>query len=460
MRNKVLLVFPPYTRQALSDYQPIGISCIASAILNKCSQLDVKLLDYTVEKFSPGLYRKELQDFRPEIVGISVLTLNYPSGRLLAQLTRDFNPTILIIMGGVHATMKPEKCLNYCDIVVRGEGEETFYEIVQGNEWKGIKGISYWKDGEIVHNEKRERIENLDELPLPAHHLFKMKKYRAFPAWGIMGSRGCPYNCIFCASPQMWGRIIRFRSPLSIVDEIEYLHQEFGIQHITFFDDTINIPQQRAIEICNETIKRKLHKKMSFECQLRANKQLISVELFKKLKEANFVTIGIGIESGSERILQSMKKSLTLDEAREAIKMARRVGIKEVKGFFMVGNWDETIRDIFRTWRFILSNNTQPAFSICTPFPGTSFYYLLKDQGYMVNDPDWTNLNQTTPIVRTNKMSRFSIFAVFVLSILLQFAFSFSRGGNAKHTALRMIYHTLDIVKLGIARLTKLSREV
>lgn len=457
MKDRILLVFPPYTREALSDYQPIGISYIASYILNKCPQLDIRLIDFTVEKFSIEGWRQELRDFKPEVVGISVLTLNYLGGRFLAQLTRDFDPTILTVMGGVHATMKLEECLNYCDIVVRGEGEEAFYEIIQGNEWESIKGISYCKDTEIVHNEQRKRIENLDDLPFPAHHLFKMGKYKAFPAWGIMGSRGCPYNCIFCCSPQMWGRIVRFRSPVNIINEVEYLHQEFGVQHITFFDDTINIPRQRAIQICNEIIKRNLHKKMSFECMVRANRQLTSPQLFQKLEAANFTNVGLGIESGSKRILKSIEKSLTPDEARETIKMAQRSNINRLKGFYMVGNWDETIRDVFRTWRFVLSNNIQPAFSICTPFPGTSFYHLLKDQGYMVNDPDWTNLNQATPIVRTNRMSRFSIFTVFVLSILLQFALSFTRGRNAKHTALRMIYYTLDIVKLAIARLAKLS---
>ena len=439
----------------MSAYQPIGISCVASYILDKIPGLEVRLLDFTVEKFSPGLYRKQLQDFRPGIVGISIITLNSAGGRQIAELTREYDPAILTVVGGVHATMRPEECLSYGDIAVRGEGEETFYEIVQGKELGSIKGISYQKEGNIIHNAPRERIENLDNLPFAAHHLFQMERYKAFPAWGIMASRGCPFDCIFCCSPKMWGRIVKFRSSSSVVNEMEYLHREFGVKHINFFDDAINVSQPWLIDVCEEIVRRGLHKEMSFSGMLRADKKLVSPELLQKLGETNFISVGLGIESGSAGILKSINKLLTLDDARNAIKMIRNSDIKRLKGFFMVGNWDETMGDIFNTWRFVLSNNIQPAFSICTPFPGTRFYDLLKERGYMVNDPDWSNFNQYTPIVRTNKMSKSGIFALFCFSILLQLVFSFTRGRNAGHTALKIVYHSLDVVKVSVARLTK-----
>lgn len=445
MKNRALLVFPSYIREAASDSQPIGISYIASYLLNKWPRLDLKLIDYTVGKFSPELYQKELRDFGPEIVGISVLTLNYPSGRLLAQLTKDVNPAILTIMGGVHASVRPEECLEHCDIVVRGEGEETFNEIVQDNELGSIKGISYRKDGVVVHNEAREHLKNLDVLPFPAHHLFDMEKYRSFLGWGVMGSRGCPYKCIFCSSPQTWGNT-RARSTQSIVDEIELLNSKFGVQRVTFFDDTLNIPQRRATELCDEIVNRGLHRKMSFICQMRVNRQFVSLELFQKMKEANFVRVDFGIESGSERVLKSIRKSLTPDEARQAIRMARKAGIDRVIGYFMVGNWGETIWDVFKTWRFILSANMEPGFSICTPFPGTEFYRRMKENGYIGDEPDWANFNMATPIARTDKMSKLSIFMVYILSILLQLAFAFIRGGRPLHTLSRMITYAVDTI--------------
>lgn len=444
--NRVLLVFPPHTRQALAGYQPIGLSYIASYIMHKEPEADVKLIDFAVEEFSANRWTQELRDFEPEIVGISVLTLNYPHAKLIAELTRKFNRSILISMGGVHATANPEDCLNYCDVVVRGEGEETFLEILQEHKWATIKGISYRKEGNSIHNELRPRIKDLDELPFPAYHLFKMERYAAPQGWGIMGARGCPYNCIFCCSPRMWNRIIKFRSANNIVDEIEYLHNKFGIQHINFFDDTINIPQRRAFDICDEIIRRGLNKRVRFECMIRANRQCVSLKLFTKMREANFVQIGVGIESGSQKVLNSIEKSLTPSEAREAVKLAHKSGISQVKGFFMVGNRDEQIRDVLKTWRFVLLNNVQPAFSICTPFPGSNLYQMLKEEGHINGELDWGNFNQSTPLLRTNKMSRLSIFTVYIFSILLQLVFSFTRGKNARHTVSRIVAYAWDMI--------------
>ena len=227
----------------------------------------------------------------------------------------------------------PEECLKYCDIVVRGEGEETLYEIVRGHSLDTIEGISYWRDGKVFNNEKRDLIKKLDDLPFPAHHLFDMKKYKEFPWWGIMGSRGCPFKCIFCYSPQMWG-YLRTRSAKNIVDEIEYLHNNFGIRGVSLFDDIINIPQRRALELCDEIIKRDLYEKMEFACQIRADKRFTSMELFWKLKEANFTHVNFGVESGSKRVLKQIRKDLNLKEVRETIKMARKAKIKEIKTDF------------------------------------------------------------------------------------------------------------------------------
>jgi radical SAM superfamily enzyme YgiQ (UPF0313 family) len=450
MKNRILLVYPPSAREALSGFQPIGLSYIASYILSKSPEISVKIIDYSVERFSTEGWRQELRNFEPEVVGISVLTLNYPSGRLMSELVKDFDPGILTVMGGVHATMEPEQCLEHCDIVVRGEGEVTFQEVVHGHKLDAIRGVSYWRDGRIVHNEQRERINNLDALPFPEHSLFQIDSYsyKGTTSWGIMGSRGCPYKCAFCCSPRMWGSATRFRSTTNIVDEIEYLYNEFHIQNIVFFDDTLNISQRRTIEICEKIIKRGFHKKVSFECQLRVNKQLVSPELFQKMKEANFVSIDFGIESASARVLKSIGKSLTPDEAKRAIRMARKAGIKSVKGYFIVGNWGETIWDVFKTWRFVLSTNVEPAFSICTPFPGTEFYQRLKENGYLSDEPDWAGFNQTTPIARTDKMSKPSIFVVYIFSILLQLVLALIRGGRPIHTLSRMVAYTLDKLRL------------
>jgi radical SAM superfamily enzyme YgiQ (UPF0313 family) len=287
----------------------------------------------------------------------------------------------------------------------------------------------------IVHNNGRERIQDLDSLPAPPYHLFHMRKYKQFPGWGIMGSRGCPYDCIFCASPKLWGRVIKFRSPKNLVDEIQYLHDEFGIQYIIFQDDAINMSQTRAFEICNEIIRRDLHKKVSFECQTRANRACVSLDLFRKMREANFVHITFGVESGSDKVLKSLQKSLTVNEAREAIKMARQAGIPTVTGFFMVGNWGETIWDVAKTWYFVFSNNVDMVLTVCTPLPGTKFDSLLKRQSYITDEIDWENVNWITPLNRTDKMPRWCIYLLYYLTVLFVHLPSSLLRGRKKKTS-------------------------
>lgn len=442
MTSRVMLVSPPFykpysakgNKQVQADSAPLGLGYIASYILHEAPRLEVKITDFGVEAFSPDRWRQELEVFKPQVVGLSILTLGYSQAMVLAKLAKEFDPGILTVAGGPHATLEPEQCLNHCDIVVRGEGERSFYEILQGQDLDTIQGISYRRDGKIVHNKERERIQDLDSLPSPAYHLFHMEKYRQFPGWGIMGSRGCPYDCIFCASPKLWGRVIKFRSPQNLVDEIQYLHDEFGIQYIIFQDDAINMSRTRAFEICDEIIRRDLHKKVSFECQTRANRACVSLDLFRKMREANFVHFTFGVESGSDKVLKSLQKSLTVNEAREAIKMARQAGIPTVTGFFMVGNWGETIWDVAKTWYFVFSNNVDMVLTVCTPLPGTKFDSLLKRQSYITDEIDWENVNWITPLNRTDKMPRWCIYLLYYLTVIFVHLPSSLLRGRKKKT--------------------------
>ncbi len=449
-RRRVLLVFPPHAVEARAGYHPVGIAYIAAYILRAHPEIEVKLIDYTVEEFSPERWQKELRDFAPEAVLLSVLTLNYPLGRLIADMTRQHRPETLVVMGGIHATAMYQECLEHCDIVVRGEGEITVGEILAGREWSEIRGICYKRDDRVVINPPRPRIEQLDELPVPAHHLLKMRDYGDFPNWGIIGSRGCPYQCTFCGSPQMWGHALKSRSADNIVDEIEDLHDNFGVRGIFFHDDTINVPQHRAIEICDRIVGRGLHRKMHFECQIRANARCVSPGLFHRMKEAGFTEVGIGIESASPNVLKSMRKSLTPPEAAAAIDMANRAGLR-TKGFFMIGNWDEGVGDILKTWRFVLANKVQPAFSICTPLPGTTIYRRFEENGYL-RDVDWANFNQLTALTRSNRLPRLGILALYAASAMLQLFLGFRRGHNARYLISRMAAHAGNMISRRLAK--------
>lgn len=427
---KILLVIPkPMCRTTLNytdtkiginhmarlDYAPSGIAYVASYLLFHNKDIDVKIIDFGINDFSDQIYTQELQDFRPDIVGISISTIHYFSAVQISNLTRKFSPKILIVVGGPHATARPKDCLVWCDIVVRGEGELTFNDIVQRRILSCIKGISYKYDGKILHNPPRERIKNLDELPLPAYHLLKIKNYSRYPTISIVGSRGCPYNCTFCFSPIMWEKRMTMRSPRNIVDEIEFLHDTYGCNGIIFHDDTLNIPLERGIQICNELIRRGLNKDMHFECQLRMNRQFISHDLFKKMKDANFTKVMFGIESGSRKVLDMMNKSLSIEEIKVAIEMSKKEGLM-TEGFFMIGNYGEGILDILKTCKLIIKTKLdKPAFAIAVPFPETGFYNLLKKEGYIRNELDWSYANARVSLVRTDKFSRRDIYLLFRL---------------------------------------------
>jgi len=463
MISKVMLVSPPYykpysareNRQIQADSAPLGLGYIASYILEKMPEIEVKIIDYGVETFSPERWKQELQAFKPQVVGLSVLTLGYKQATNLAKLAREFDPTILTVAGGPHATVEPEQCLEHCDIAVRGEGEQSFCKILQGQDEDTIQGISYHRFGAIIHHNGNDRIQNLDSLPFPATHLLQVKKYKEFPGWGITGSRGCPYNCIFCASPRLWGHTIKFRSAKNVADEIEYLHDNFGVQHVIFQDDALNYSQARAFEMCNEIINRGLHKKMTFECQARANKACVSLEMFERMREANFVNVTFGLESGSNKVLKSLQKSLTVGESKRAIKLARQANIPTVTGFFMIGNWGETVWDVMKTWWFVLRNNVDMVLTVCTPLPGTKFNYLLKERSYLNSNSDWESVNWITPLNRTDKMSRRYIQLLYYLTVLfIHLPSCLLRGkrGKARDLVSNIIGYVYNRVKLPVRR--------
>ena len=436
MAKRVLLVWPSYKPQ-YRGWPPYGIGYIASYLAAREPGVRVKVIDFDMEQYSVEGWQSELIRYEPDIVGISILMLNAGHGMQLAQLAKKMNPRITTVIGGVSASLFPRECLKSCDIVVRGEGEETFHEIVQGHDLDAIKGISYARDGRVFETPARDGMRNLDSLPFPFIDLFDMERYlgRGLRSGAVLGSRGCPYACTFCASQQFWGRTIRFRSAKNIVDEIELLCERYRLDQMSFGDDSLNIPQKRGFEICDEITKRGLQNKMQFYTLARANSDAVSLELFQRMKEANFTEVSLGIESASPRVLKAMRKDLMPEEASQAIKMARKAGISTVTGNFMVGNWDESIRDILKTWRFVLSNNVEPLFWICTPYPGTEFSRRLVEHRYLDNEYSWLTDSKSgvyTVLSRTNKMSKISIIIVYYISVLLQITLLLLRARKFK----------------------------
>jgi radical SAM superfamily enzyme YgiQ (UPF0313 family) len=341
----------------------------------------------------------------PDLVGISFGTQIRFSAFDLARLIKKNFPSVPIVAGGPHPTLTAEDTLeniSEIDIVVRGEGEISFLNLVKAIDNKedlgDVRGISFRNEmGQIVSTPPQPLIQDLNSLPLPARDLLPMEKYEQKTilskkiCTSILTSRGCPYRCVYCSTSRQWGHQIRHRSAKNVVDEIEYLLRTYPfLEGIRFFDDVFTVDKKRAIDICQEIIRRKIN--INWECEVRAN--TIDRELAKIMRKAGCEFIDLGVESGSNRILKNIKKAITTEQAIAAVKTIKEAGI-EVKAFIMHGLPGETYKDIKKTvflsrylfYELGIEGTTQ---AISLIYPGTELEKIAKEFGTLPKDFSWS----------------------------------------------------------------------
>jgi anaerobic magnesium-protoporphyrin IX monomethyl ester cyclase len=336
-----------------------------------------------------------LKNIDYDILCVSTLTMNYEDGLKMAKIAKQANPECITVFGGIHSTLFPDNVIlnKEVDFVCIGEGEHTVLELIQtiekNVEFDKIQGILY-KDGrKVIRNENRPLIQDLDELPFPARELLPMSEYLSTkvgrvgwelpsPSTSIITSRGCPFRCTFCSSHLTFGRKVRFRSPKNVVDEIEYLIDMYSIKGVSFVDDTFTLDSKRTSAICKEILSRGLD--IEWMCMGRVD--TISKDLLKEMKKAGCVSIGYGIESGSQHVLDEyIKKNITLEAAEKTIKITKEAGITSV-AYFMIGTPGETLEDINKTVDFAKRLNPDAVnFSITIPMPGTEMFDIANKIG-------------------------------------------------------------------------------
>lgn len=397
----ILFIVPP---KVGSDLPPMGIMYIASLLEKEGHDvhiLDCSLYDMDFDDLKWAVHYESLMLNRIDVVGVSSTTLTIAYSLMVLEIVKKYSDRIITVLGGNHATACPEVLKNWqVDFLVRGEGENTFLELIKKLDGFGglplvdyknmdylkIKGLS-WKNGKnLLHNDPRERIENLDELPYPARHLVEIKRYKGsvlplkLPETHVMTSRGCPYNCTFCYKG-IFGHKTTFRDPIKVVDEMEYVKKEYGVKAIVFVDDTLNLKREFFNTLLDEIIKRKL--KLKLKAQLRVNEKMIDLGTLKKAKKAGFYLIMFGVESGNQEILDKIKKKITLEEVDRAVRLTKKVGLKAV-GYFMLGNQGETKETINDTIEF--AKSVPFDFIQCTiamPYPGTEFYRICEENEWL-----------------------------------------------------------------------------
>jgi anaerobic magnesium-protoporphyrin IX monomethyl ester cyclase len=387
---KIILVYPDivdvsrrYQVNTLSKYpplMPLGILYLAAVLLQK--NHEVKIFDNSVWELPNRTLLELILRENPDAVGFSTTFKNIGNARIIAKHLKVKNKKIKIIFGGPQASYfaKEITALPYVDLTIIGEAEETLPRVLEKNFecLSEINGLCL-KDnyGNIVSTGNSTPVEDLDSLPYPARQLWDLETFhRKWPnntIFTMITSRGCPYRCTFCSLPPHC-RKYRARDPIKVVDEIEYLINHFGAKTIDFMEDNFALNRERTYKICNEIIKRKL--KFSWRCDTRVDN--VTPELLAKMKEAGLRFIFFGIESGSQKILDFLKKDITIEQIRNAFSWCKELGINTFASF-MLGIPGETCADIFNSFDFMTElEPTQFSFQTYVGIPGSELYHYLK----------------------------------------------------------------------------------
>ncbi|MCX8124383.1 MAG: B12-binding domain-containing radical SAM protein [Spirochaetes bacterium] len=407
---KVLLINPPYPFEE-SPSPPFGLMALAAYLEDK--NIEVKIEDYIVNRFSEQRVKSIMSTFAPDVVGSTGVTMNIKKALSILQIYKQVNPDLVTVLGGPHATFDAHNILlhhPYIDVIVRGEGELTFHQLLSHlydkSTYPDIAGISYRdNDNTIVHNPNRDFIPDINILPYPARHLVELSKYRAlgFPI-NMMTSRGCPFNCIFCVGSKMVGRKVRYFDTDRVVNEFAML-ATMKFKQINIVDDLFTSNKSRCIEVCKEIVRRGIqHPWTAF-----ARVDTVNLELLEHMKEAGCTMLCFGIESGNQEILDKVKKKITLEKCKQAVEMCKKVGISPMTSYILglPGETEETIK---KTLEFAKELSDNYGFHVLAPFPGTEVremkdYYEIE---ILTNDWDLYDANRAvsvTPWVTAEKIN-------------------------------------------------------
>jgi len=407
---KVQLFVPPlgYVAQRWgrgTSMPPLGILSLAAVLEQEGIEVEVvpaDVLDYNWRDVAG-----RIRDFAPDIIGCTTTTENRFDSFKLAAIAKQVDDRILTVLGGPHMTMAGADTLHNIrdvDIAVIGEGEITIVDLVKaassGTDFAIVKGICFRKDDDVVFSGNREKISNLDDLPYPARHLIPIEKYNFYvdapggkrlKAQNIMTSRGCPFNCYFCATPINWGRKMRGCSPGRVADEIEHLIRDFGAEYIWFYDDTMNYNPGRLHKIMDLIIERKFNIKFCNEFRIDA----IDKPLLEKMVKAGLVWGHFGIEAGSARIRKDIvKKNFDIEKAFQFVRWAGELGFVP-DAFFIFSHYCETWQEAQETIRVMeelraVNPDTEFATALLHVYPGTPLEKIARQKGFLPKDFSWS----------------------------------------------------------------------
>ena len=386
------------TAGATASFIPFALYYLYLA-LKKYTNCEMTIIDFELADYSSKSYKDVVVEHPADLFMVTATTLSRFEAIQLVRQIKKTSQNSLVLTGGPHFSNCVEDTLKRVpeiDVVVRGEGEVTAVQFVNavenGQTWETVPGISFRKGNVVIHNESQKTYQDLDELDSLAD--VRDPRYRtnvvSYPdedveAASIMTTRGCPHRCVFCSMVQ---RKLRFRNPSRVVDELEYIGDRYGIRGFNFLDATFTGSIKYTRRICEEIIARKLD--IKWWCESRVD---IPLQMIALMKEAGCVSIQIGVESGSDRVLNLIKKKIVRDQVIAFCERCNALKVY-VKPLYMVSLPEETIWDAFQT--FTLSKSlVRLAYVIPAPmrvtevYPGTALETMARKSGLLPADFHW-----------------------------------------------------------------------
>jgi len=416
MTKKILLINPPQentVKAGIEDdfidiigyYPPLGLLYLATCLTN--AGYEVKVLDCVPQKLGFKELENEIQNLKPFAVGVTTYTMSMVDVLMTINVVKKVDSQIYTILGGHHTNLYPKESINYknVDFILNGEGEETLIELLtalennlNAEELIKIQGIGFLQNGKEYLNPVRAYIKNLDNLPIPKREFLPLEIYKSIVGKNnmvatIMSSRGCPFKCTYCYTPN---KSYRSRSVQNMILEIKYL-LELGFKEIFFFDDLFALKSEKVIEFAKALQTENIKIDWSF----RARINTINQELVNEVKKAGIHRIQFGIESGVDKTLVRVKKGINTEQIKNAIKLCRKAGIITI-GNFMIGLPDESEMDIENTLKFSRQIGLNYAqYSVLVPYPFTEIY----DEALKINlfSKDYWQEYANNPIENASK---------------------------------------------------------
>ncbi len=391
---KIVLVEPPNLQRSGKWEQqkvfrtPTNLAILAAYV--RPHGYEAAIVDFDIHGGTVPEMAAKIMAHKPDVIGFTCLTPRYPASLKIAAECKKMSPETTVVFGGPHVSGDPEgiireQCVDYA---ILGEGEAAFLELLNALKLKtpvaDIRNLVFRTESGFKVNQIRPFIEDLNSLPLPAWDLLEMDLYRdpaSFhgPHAGLILGRGCPYDCIFCASKVIWGRRTRLRSSESILAEITELVGKFGIREFMFYDDTFTIDRRRTMEICGKL----LEKDLGIRYYIQSRADTIDYELALMLKKTGCFAVAIGVESGDEGMLKKIGKGETKDQIRQAVSVLKKAGLPCLTSY-IIGLPGDTHESIQATIDFARELDTEQAkFMIATPYPGTRLYEMALEAGLL-----------------------------------------------------------------------------